>query len=254
MVEKRPPRRRKPRVRIAPARTWPRAPGRHSTISTPLMRCRMETSPRRRRARRGARTAAGVGVDHEHRALEGVEQHVVGGLRADAVHGEQACAQGTGLQRREAGLAAGLQQLGAEGLQALGLDVEVAHRPQQLSQLLLAADRSAPRRCRGTRSVSRARAFSTLVQAVFWVRIGADHDLERGVGRPPVLRAVGSSRASNTGEATSAAHAAPGVRTAPEDRSELRPLPLGTTTTPSGETSKRARSAAGRSRCAHRGR
>ena len=43
--------------------------------------------------------APGVGVDHEHRPVEGVEQDVVGGLRADPVNREQIGADRLGVAR-----------------------------------------------------------------------------------------------------------------------------------------------------------
>src|SRR3569832_534616 len=79
--------------------------------------------------------AAGVRIDHEHRAVKRVKQDVVRGFGADALDAQETLAQSLGSPAPQARVTACIDIPCAEIAEALRLHVEVTGGPQPLREL-----------------------------------------------------------------------------------------------------------------------
>jgi len=153
--------------------------------------------------------AAGVGVDDEDFALEGVEEDGVGGLGADAVDLEELPAEGGGAGSAERPNNAvgepGMEPV-EEAAEAAGLDVEVSHGPDEAAEEGVGAGSEAVRVHEVGALEPGDGAFDVGPTRVLG-EDGADHDLERRVPGPPALGAEGLEEAIIDGQEPS------GVRT-----------------------------------------
>ena len=136
---------------------------------------------------------AGIGVDHEHRPPEGIEQDVVGRLGSDPGDGEEALTQLAGRKPGKAREPARGPEGLAQRTQSPRLDVEISRRPQRLGQLIDGQGEDGLGGQGDALGETRQRPLDVGPGGILG-QDRADHDLEGRLGRPPALGAVGAQQ------------------------------------------------------------
>src|SRR3989344_80090 len=134
-----------------------------------------------------------VGVNDKYRAVKDIEQDIVGGFGADAMHGEETVAQFIRGEFRNFSRSTLPYQPLAHRAQAPGFDVEISGGLEPTGE---SARMDLDDRLRRQRPVP-----PEVFGGPFGVSPGgilrqhrADHDFKRGVARPPVLLSVGGEK------------------------------------------------------------
>lgn len=136
---------------------------------------------------------AGVGVHHEHRPAEGIEQDAIGGLGPDAMQGEQPLTQRLGRDGLQSGRAARIQPPSAEYLNAMSLLAIAAGGTHRiLSQRFVGCDQASRlQQPTLTQSVDGSRC---ILPAGVLHQDRAETDFERPAAGPPVAAVVDASQ------------------------------------------------------------